>query len=172
MGGSMANGIVVTVSHALAERGWAALRFNFRGTGRSEGSFDDGQGEMDDVAGAFEYLRARLNVDVDRLAVIGYSFGAGVGLHYAARDPRIGHLVGIALTQAHYADPFLDSDTRPKLFIAGERDPWAPADELRRFVTRLRPPKTLYTIPQADHFFARSTAEVARVVTDFLTVPG
>jgi len=172
MGGSMNDVIVVTVCHTLAERGWAALRFNFRGTGHSEGSFDDGQGEMDDVAGAFDLLRAQSTINADRLAVVGYSFGAGVGLHHAARDPQVGYLVGIALTQAHYADPFLDDETRPKLFVAGARDPWAPADDLHRFVARLRPPKTLYTIPQADHFFAGSTAEVARAVADFLTAPG
>jgi alpha/beta superfamily hydrolase len=172
MGGSMDNPIVVTVCHALAERGWAALRFNFRGTGRSRGSFDDGQGEMDDVAGTFDFLRAQPNVDEDRLAVVGYSFGAGVGLHHAARDPKVGYLVGIALTQAHYSNPFLDSDTRPKLFVAGARDAWAPAEDLERFVARLRPPKTLYTIPRADHFFADSTAEVATAVADFLTAPG
>jgi alpha/beta superfamily hydrolase len=172
MGGSMNDVIVVTVCRALAERGWTTLRFNFRGTGRSGGSFDDGQGEMDDVAGALDFLRAQANVDADRLAVVGYSFGAGVGLHHAARDPQVGYLVGIALTQAHYADPFLDDDTRPKLFVAGGRDPWAPADDLRRFVARLRPPKALYAIPQADHFFARSIAEVARAVADFLAAPG
>ena len=166
MGGTMDNTIVVAVCHVLAARGWAALRFNFRGTGRSAGSFDEGRGEMDDVAGAADFLYAQAEVDAGRLAVVGYSFGAEVGLRYAARGntPHVGWLAGIALVQEHYTDPFLDADPRPKLFIAGEHDPWAPPDGLREYVARLSPPKTLHIIPHTDHFFAGHEAEVATLI--------
>ena len=170
MGGRMDNTIVVVVCRTLATRGWAALRFNFRGAGRSAGFFDEGRGEMDDVAGAVDFLCARPKVDAGWLAVAGYSFGAGVGLRHAARDSRVGQLVGIALTQKHYADPFLDADPRPKLFIAGKRDPWAPPNALREYVARLSPPKTLRLIPHTDHFFAGREDEVATLVADFLAV--
>ena len=171
MGGTMDNTIVVAVCRTLAAQGWAALRFNFRGAGGSAGFFDEGRGEMDDVAGALDLLCAQTEVDADRLAVVGYSFGAEVGLRCAAKKtvPRVGWLVGIALMQEHYADPFLDADPRPKLFLAGEHDPWAPADALREYVARLRPPKTLHLIPHTDHFFAGHEAEVATLVADFLT---
>ncbi|MCK4314814.1 MAG: alpha/beta hydrolase [Anaerolineae bacterium] len=168
MGGRMDNTIVVAVCRALAARGWAALRFNFRGTGRSAGCFDEGRGEMDDVAGAVDFLCAQAEVDAGRLAVVDYSFGAGVGLRHAARDPRVGRLVGIALVEQHYTDPFLDADQRPKFFIAGEHDPWAPADALREYVARLSPPKTLCLIPQTDHLLAGHEAEAATLVADFL----
>lgn len=168
MGGRMDNTIVVAVCRALAARGWVALRFNFRGTGRSAGSFDEGRGEMDDVAGAVDFLCAQAEVDAGNLAVVGYSFGAGVGLRHAARDPRVGRLTGIALVERHYADPFLDADQRPKFFIAGEHDPWAPADALREYVARLSPPKTLSLIPQTDHLLAGHEAEAATLVADFL----
>lgn len=168
MGGRMDNAIVVAVCRVLAARGGMALRFNFRGTGRSAGSFDEGRGEMDDVAGAVDFLCAQAEVDAGRPAVVGYSFGAGVGLRHAARDPRVGQLVGIALVERHYTDPFLDADQRPKLFIAGEHDPWAPADALREYVARLSPPKTLCLIPHVDHFFIRHEADVATLVADFL----
>ena len=166
MGGTMDNAIVVVVCRVLAERGWAALRLNFRGAGLSAGSFDEGRGEMDDVAGAVDFLCAQAEVDPGRLAVMGYSFGAGVGLRYAARGntPRVNWLVGIALVQEHYTDTFLDADPRPKLFIAGEHDPWAPADALREYVARLSPPKTLHIIPRTDHFFAGREAEVATLI--------
>ncbi len=122
---------------------------------------------MDDVAGAVDFLCAKAEVDASRLAVVGYSFGAGVGLRYAARGniPRVGWLAGIALVQEHYTDPFLDADPRPKLFIAGERDRWAPADALREYVARLPPPKTLHLIPHTDHFFAGHEAEVAALIS-------
>jgi len=168
MGGTMDNTVVVAVCRALAARGRGALRFNFRGAGRSAGSFDEGRGEMDDVAGAVDFLCARPEVDADRLAFVGYSFGAGVGLHHAVRDSRLKHLVGIALVQEHYADPFLDADPRPKLFIVGERDPWAPPDALREYVARLSPPKTLRLISGTDHFFGGREGEVAALIADFL----
>jgi alpha/beta superfamily hydrolase len=171
MGGRMDNTVVVAVCRELAARGWAALRFNFRGAGRSEGSFDEGRGEMDDVSGAVNFLSAQAEVDTGRLAVAGYSFGAEVGLRHTARDSRISWLVGIALVRDHYADPFLDADPRPKLFIAGKHDPWAPPDALREYVARLNPPKTVHVISGTDHFFAGREAEVAGLIADFLSHP-
>jgi alpha/beta superfamily hydrolase len=168
MGGRMDNTVVVAVCRWLAARGWAMLRFNFRGAGRSAGTFDDGRGEMDDVAGAVDFLCTQAKVDASRLTLVGYSFGARVGLRHAARDARAGRLVGIALTQKHYTAPFLDADPRPKLFIAGEHDSWAPADALREYVARLSPPKALHLIPRTDHFFAGRETEVAALVTDFV----
>jgi alpha/beta superfamily hydrolase len=168
MGGRMDNPIVVIVCESLARRGWAALRFNFRGAGGSEGRFDDGRGEMDDVAGALDFLTAQPGIDPGRLAVVGYSFGAGVGLRHAARDPRLRWMAGIALVQEHYADPFLDDDARPKLFIAGEHDPWAPPDLLRAYVARLRPPKALHVVPHTDHFFGGREGDVATAIASWL----
>jgi alpha/beta superfamily hydrolase len=171
MGGRMDNTVAVAVCRELATRGWAALRFNFRGAGRSEGSFDEGRGEMDDVSGAVDFLSAQAAADAGRLAIAGYSFGAEVGLRHAARDPRISWLVGIALVREHYTDPFLDADSRPKLFIAGEHDPWAPPGALREYVARLNPPKTVHVIPGTDHFFAGREAEVAGLIAAFLSHP-
>ncbi len=172
MGGSMDDAIVVSVCRALTENGWVALRFNFRGVGGSAGFFGQGRGEMDDTAGAFAFLGAQDMVDVDRLAIVGYSFGAAVGLRHAARDPRVGWLVGVALTQAHYADSFLDDDERPKLFIVGENDAWAPVEHLRAYVARLSPPKVLKVFTHVDHFFLGRQTEVARAVADFLSSGG
>jgi hypothetical protein len=169
MGGTMDNTVVVAVCRVLAARGWAALRFDFRGVGRSEGTFDQGRGEMDDAGGAVDFLSAQPAITPSQLAVIGYSFGAGVGLHHAARDLRLRRLVGIALLQEHYADSFLDTDLRPKLLVAGEHDPWAPAEPLRAYVGRLRPPKALHILPNTDHFFAGRESEVATAIADFLT---
>jgi alpha/beta superfamily hydrolase len=164
----MGNDVVVRVSLALAAGGWAALRFDFRGAGGSAGSFDEGSGEQDDVKAAVDFLVSQPEVDPDRLAVIGYSFGAGVALHHAAHDRRLRRMAAIALVRHHYEDPFLDNDSRPKLFIAGESDPWAPAGALRRYVERLRSPKRLHVVPGADHFFYGQVSEVANVVADWL----
>ncbi len=169
MGGNMGNGVVVRVCLAMAVAGWAALRFDFRGAGSSEGSFDEGDGEQDDVRGAADFLFVQTEVDPGELVVMGYSFGAGVALHHGARDPRLTRMVGIALAKHHYDDPFLDEVRRPKLFIGGENDPWAPPEPFRRYVERLRPPKRLHVVPGADHSFSGHLSEVADVIVDWLT---
>jgi alpha/beta superfamily hydrolase len=159
----MDNAIVVAVCRALATRKWAALRFNFRR------AFDGGRGEMDDVAGALDSLLDGKEARPDQVAVIGYSFGAQVGLHHAARDARVGRLVGIALTQDHYADPFLDDDPRPKLFIAGEYDAWAPPDAMGQYVARLESSvKRFDVIRGADHFFVGYESRIGTSVADWL----
>lgn len=168
MGGNMGNGVVVSICLTLTLAGWAALRFDFRGAGSSEGAFDEGLGERDDVEGAVDFLYVQSEVDPGQLAVMGYSFGAGVALHHAARDVRLGHMVGIALVKEHYEDPFLDSVSRPKLFITGQKDPWAPPQALRGFVDRLLPPKELHVIAGADHFFAGHVSELTDVIVDWL----
>ena len=164
----MDSAVVVAVCGGLAVRGWATLRFDFRGAGRSEGAFDGGHGEMDDVAGALDFLASQAEVDAHRLAVIGYSFGAGVALHQAARDERAQWLAGIALVQEHYEDPFLNEEPRPKLFVAGEHDPWAPAELLRTYVSRLRPPAALRIVAGTDHLFAGREGELADIVGEWL----
>lgn len=168
MGGNMGNGIVVQLCLDLAVAGWAALRFDFRGAGGSEGSFDGGKGEMDDVKGAVDFLFIQTEIDPDELAVMGYSFGAGVALHYAARDRRLRRMAGIALVKEHYDDPFLDGDRRPKLFVAGDDDPWAPSEDLRAYVERLSVPKQLHIIPGTGHLFAGHVDELTDVVLDWL----
>lgn len=169
MGGNMGSGVVVSVCLALTVAGWAALRFDFRGAGSSEGSFDDGEGEKEDVEGAVDFLFVQTEIDPGELAVVGYSFGAGVALHHGARDRRLSRLVGIALAKHHYNDPFLDDVRRPKLFIAGEDDPWAPPEAFRTYVERLQTPKKLHVVPSADHSFSGHLSEVTDVILEWLT---
>ena len=168
MGGNMGNGVVVSVCLSLAVAGWAALRFDFRGAGGSEGSFDGGDGEQDDVQGAVDFLFVQREIDPSELVVMGYSFGAGVALHYAAGHQRVTRMAGIALAKLHYDDAFLDDVRRPKLFIAGEKDPWAPPEAFHQYVERLRPPKKLHVIPGADHSFSGHLSEVSNVVVEWL----
>jgi hypothetical protein len=174
MGGNMGNGIVVRLCLDLAVAGWAALRFDFRGAGSSAGTFDGGDGwtrppkELDDVKGAADFLFVQAELDPGDLVIIGYSFGAGIALHHAARDHRFHRMVGIALVKEHYDDAFLDDDRRPKLFIAGEDDPWAPTEALRRYVDGLETPKTLHIVRGAGHLFSGHVHEVAAVTVDWL----
>lgn len=161
MGGSMDNPLVRQICRALAARGVAALRFNFRGVGGSGGRFGGGEAELGDVAGAVEFLASHPGVDPRRLGLVGYSFGAAVGLRYAVRDHRLRRLVGIAPVPPDVVALFED-DARPKRFIAGSADPWASPEALQGSARA-----DLIVLP-ADHFFVGREETVAALVVDFL----
>jgi alpha/beta superfamily hydrolase len=183
----MHNGVVTAIARALVARGILALPFNFRGVGYSGGLHDDGRGEQSDVAGAVDWLLAQPQVDPSHVSLVGYSFGAWVGLCHATSDPRITAVAAIGLAAWHYdaefykatsnlalgprpwqLDPdFLLSYIRPKLFITGEHDPFAPPPHLRNLVDRLPPPKALHVVPDADHFWQGREPELAELVAEF-----
>ena len=167
-GGSMDVSLVVSIARTLAERGIMALRFNFRGVGRSEGTFGEGVAELNDVAGAVDFLVREEGVDEERLYLVGYSFGAWVGLRHAERDPRIRGVAAIGLPVWHLEEGFLSGYARPKLFIVGEDDSICPPDMLRRFVEGLPPPKEVRILRGTDHFLRGREREMAEAVADFI----
>jgi alpha/beta superfamily hydrolase len=181
-GGTMHNGLVSAMAQALARQGVLALRFNFRGVGASQGQHDRGRGEQADVAGALDWLLARPEVDPWRVSVVGYSFGAWVGLSQAQADPRVAAVAAVGLVPwqpdldlnrlgqelGHFAPDFLSSFARPKLFISGAHDAFAPPSVLRALVDVLPPPKRLHIVPDTDHFFGGHEAEVGQQVAEFL----
>jgi len=190
-GGTMHNAVVAAIARSLVARGITALRFNFRGVGRSEGQHDYGRGERADVAGALDWLLSQPGVDPQWVAVVGYSFGAWVGLAQAQEDPRPTAVVGVGLPAWHYDagfaqthalpelgadrwtfDPaFLHSFRRPKLLVSGEFDSFAPLAAVQRFASQLPPPKTLHIVRGADHFFRGQEKAVGEVVAGFIAGP-
>jgi alpha/beta superfamily hydrolase len=167
-GGSMDVSLVVSIARTLAKRDIIAFRFNFRGVGRSEGEFGEGLAELDDVAGAADLLLQAKAVDQGKLYLVGYSFGAWVGLHHAEHDPRICGVAAIGLPMWPLEEGFLSGYTRPKLFIAGENDSICPPDMLRCFVEDLPAPKEVRILRGTDHFLIGREQEAAEAVTDFV----
>jgi hypothetical protein len=179
----MHNNVVLAIARALASRGVLALRFNFRGVMGSSGEYDQGRGEQDDVAGALDWLQARPEVDAGRLAVAGYSFGAWVTLAEAVADTRVKAAAAVGLAvwrfdgdpeepvdgRLQFAAGYLHSLTRPKLFIAGERDAIAPHASLRTLLQHLPPPTELRVLPGADHSFQGHEQQVGDLVADFIS---
>ncbi len=165
--------VILTIGRELARRGMVALRFNFRGVGRSEGSYGGGVAEVADVAGAVDYLAARSDVDPGRLYLLGYSFGASVALRHVQADPRIAGIVALCLPLGEMSIGSLDEgfwqvDARPKLFLAGDRDHVCPLSELEPLVKRLPEPKRLVVLEGVDHFLWGREQEVANHVVGFL----
>jgi alpha/beta superfamily hydrolase len=160
-GGDMHNNVVVALCERMCARDIAALRFNTRGTGRSEGAFDNGNGERDDVAAGLTYLASLSEVDGTRIGLAGYSFGALIAAEAAG-----GHLRGLALI----SPPVAVADLRvawgcPAVVVGGGDDDIAPADRLR--VVAEAPGVELHIVDDADHSWWGSEDEMARLVGDF-----
>jgi len=150
--GSLHSPVIFRAARAMHRRGYATLRFNFRGVGRSAGSYDGGRGEKEDVRTALGVLCERLPGIPVTLA--GYSFGSRVGFEAASRDPRVDRLLGIGIPIALGPFDFLKGLGKPLLVLQGERDEFGPLPALERLVKELGGSARLIPIPGADHFFS------------------
>lgn len=170
-GGSMDNNVVRAISSALVERGIAALVFNFRGVGGSEGSFDGGRGEQDDVRAAMDWLRGQAEVDGERTGLVGYSFGAAVALAVAAGDERVKALALVSLplmdrAQIEQAKTQLSNRGIPRLLVCGSEDFVAPLDAVEQVGAGVESME-VRVIPGADHFWWGNEETAAHTVADF-----
>jgi uncharacterized protein len=165
-GGTMRTKVVFQAAKAFCRIGCAVLRFNFRGTGASAGTFDDGRGEMEDFRAAVAFMSQRFpNTHV---WAAGMSFGAWIALAAGAADPRVSTLVGIAPPLARYDFEAVRSSAKPKFFIQGERDELCPLRDMQEFYARAADPKELVVIDAADHLFDGRTLEVGDAIEDLL----
>jgi alpha/beta superfamily hydrolase len=144
--------VVFRAAKALQEQGLAALRFNFRGVGRSEGRHDHGRGEQDDVRAALDEVERRF--PGLPLLLGGFSFGSLMALRVGVEDQRAEALFALGFPLSLLTDTsFLKRCQKPRLFVQGELDSFGPGDEIRRLVEGLPPPHSLVVIPESDHFF-------------------
>lgn len=165
-GGTMHTKAVYQSAKALSRIGCAVLRFNFRGVGRSAGTFDDGPGEMDDFRAGLDFLSDRY--PSVPLWTAGMSYGAWIGLTVGAEDPRVSTLIGIAPPLSRYDFDAVAQSTKAKFFIQGERDEICPLREMREFYARAAEPKELVVIDTANHLFDGKVSEVAEAIEELL----
>ncbi len=160
-GGNLHNKVVYHAMKAINDPRWGlgfpVLRFNFRGTGLSQGAHD-GRQEAGDVQAALDWL---VNEYKRPLVAVGFSFGAAMTLlaccGQAQACPNVRALAALGLpTQADghtYQYRFLQSSNLPKLFLSGDNDHFAPATQLTQVVGSAADPKRLVLLRGADHFF-------------------
>jgi uncharacterized protein len=171
-GGTMHTKAVYQGTKGLARIGCAVLRFNFRGVGRSEGTFDSGAGEKADFSAALDYMTAKF--PGLPLWAAGFSFGAWAALEVGAADDRVSVLIGIAppvatsVSGMDYEFPNTLASTKPKFFVQGEADEVCPLEAMWQFYGRLEEPKELVVIDAADHLFEGKTPEVGEALEDLL----
>jgi len=171
-GGTMHTKAVYQGAKGLTRIGCAVLRFNFRGVGASEGTFDLGDGEREDFKAALDYMAARY--PETKLWAAGFSFGAWVALEEGAADDRVSVLIGIAppvatsVSGQPYDFPNTRTSHKPKFFVQGEGDDVCPVEALWQFYGQLEEPKELVVIDGADHLFEGKTQEVGEALEDLL----
>ncbi len=169
-GGTMHNKVVYRIARAFEDAGFAVLRFNFRGAGRSEGEHDQGRGEQDDLRAAIEFIEK--NYPGAEVWLAGFSFGAAVMLRAACGDPSIRAIVAAGAPVSKYDFAQLVECNLPKLFVQGALDEFGSPADLEKFVAKLSEPKELRIIEGADHFFEGHLTELAQAVSSFIASLG
>jgi len=174
-GGTLHNKVVFHTMKALHSFGFPVLRFNFRGTGLSQGEHDHGVGEVDDVLAALDWLDSEFHLP---LVFAGFSFGAAVGMRAACGDARVQALIGagtpVAPVAADTEEPrvyryeFLEECRKPKLLISGARDQFGPRGKLEALLNLIPEPKKLVVIEGADHFFEGRLRELREAIEAWL----
>ena len=168
-GGTMHNRVVVSIARELVNSGVLALRFNFRGVEGSAGEHDAGRGEQKDVAGALDWLLSQPGVDPRRVLLVGYSFGAWVGLAHAQQDLRPAALVLVGLPAQYCEAGQLQGFKGPKFLVTGAADQIAPVSALRTLADQLPEPKRLEIVPGGDHLWYDRERQVAQIVARFIS---
>ena len=163
-GGEMRNPLIAGIARACAERGWYALRFNFRSVGKSEGSWTGGTEEWEDVGAAVAHARS-IAAGLP-LGLVGYSFGALMSLRWLSRGGQADALalVGVPLRSVTGRDNDLSLLPDAAFIVAAENDQFGTAAELRERFPRAR----IAEVRGTDHFFVGKRDEMTRLVTDEL----
>ncbi len=188
LGGDMDNNVITALAGMLAEDGYITLRFNYRGVGGSQGRYDnfaenyqywektfgDGhlEGPLNDTEAALAHLGTTVEDAVEdassRSFVVGYSFGAVMGMKVAAKEDSVQALVGIATPFGAYSFDFLTASGKPKLFICSDNDFATSVDDTRAAVAALSEPKELIIRTDTSHFYVGNEKELCRDVSRFL----
>jgi len=170
-GGTMNDRIVQMLYKNFVDRGFATLRFNFRGVGKSQGSFDNGIGELSDAAAALDWVQS-IHPEAQTTWVGGVSFGALIGMQLLMRRPEIRGFISIAPPANLYDFSFLAPCPASGIFIQGTSDTVVQPNSVQKLVDKLRTQKHITIhhdeIPRANHFFENEMAELKGSVDNYL----
>lgn len=170
-GGTMNNPVVYNLYYTFVKRGFSVLRFNFRGVGRSQGSFNHGQGELSDAAAALDWVQAA-HPEARACWIAGFSFGAWIGMQLLMRRPEVEGFLSIAAPASLYDFTFLAPCPSSGLFVHGEKDAVVPVSAVHTLVEKLKTQKGIVIDQQlvkgANHFFDGKIEELMEAVNEYL----
>ena len=164
-GGTMHNKVAHTLARAFVRIGYAALRFNFRGTEGSDGEYDDGIGELQDALAAIAWMRAKY--PDTPLWLAGFSFGAAISIR-AAVETRADGLVTVAPAAYRFANDLEGQPDGPWLIVQGDEDELVDVEETIEWLNSLEPGPELLVMPGAEHFFHGRLVDLREAVSEFV----
>ena len=165
-GGTMHNPVVETVQSTYQEHGYATLRFNFRGVGSSQGHYDNGAGEQDDVRAAVAFVR---NQAVPAIDLAGYSFGAWVNAGVTSTK----HTPIDSMIMVSPPVGFIEFESSTPLrclglIVTGSHDDIAPVDRIRDLLPTWNPDAQFEIIDGCDHFYSGYLEELESIFAQYL----
>src|SRR5580693_4231507 len=170
-GGTMNNKIAYNLYQAFVRSGFSALRFNFRGVGKSQGKFDDGIGELADAATALDWLQQQ-NMDASTCWIAGFSFGAWIAMQLLMRRPEIDGFISVSPPANLYDFAFLSPCPAAGLITMGSKDEIVVEETVSKLATKLAGQKganiEYKVIPGADHYYRNSLGELNNVLDDYI----
>jgi alpha/beta superfamily hydrolase len=170
-GGTMNNKVTYTTYQAFAQKGFNVLRFNFRGVGKSQGNFDNGEGELSDAAAALDWLQGE-NRNASTFWVCGFSFGAWIAMQLLMRRPEIEGFVAVSPPANMYDFNFLAPCPVSGLMIQGTADEIVPVDAVEHLAKKLSNQKGIHVtfdkIEGADHFYTGKLSLLLNKISEYL----
>jgi uncharacterized protein len=149
-GGDMYNMVVESIVHVYHMKGYSTLKFNFRGVGRSQGTYDNGLGEQKDVLSALSFLA---DMGMERIDLAGYSFGAWVNAHAQQKDTLTKQMIMVSPPVGFMDFKSIVTMDALKFVVTGNRDDIAPADVIEKMMSTWNPNARFEVIDGADHFY-------------------
>ena len=170
-GGTMSNKVVYALYQSFVKRGFSALRFNFRGVGRSQGVFDNGQGELSDAATALDWMQAH-NPNAQVCWIGGFSFGAWVAMQLMMRRPEISGFISVAPPANIHDFSFLAPCPASGMIVHGDKDEIVPIASVEKLAQKLKKQKTIQidyqVLKGGDHFLQDHCLELMNMVDGYL----
>lgn len=172
-GGTMDNKVTYYLFHAFAHRGFATLRINFRGVGRSQGEYDSGVGELSDAAAALDWLQS-MNPNSTGSWVAGFSFGAWIGMQLLMRRPEIKGFISVAPPANQYDFSFLAPCPSSGLIVQADADDLVTPISIHKLVEKLKTQKGITIhhdiVKHANHFFETELNALMQSVNKYLNM--
>jgi alpha/beta superfamily hydrolase len=170
LGGNMATNVIRFTYKFYHQKGWPVLRFNFRGVGESDGKYDNGIGEQEDIKAAMQFLLKEGPNPPKKIILIGYSFGAAIGAGIVEQTPEIIAYIGISHPMTYLANftPLLKF-SKPKFLIMGDQDEFTKLDTFHEIYHQLPEPKDFYLFQGVDHFWSQAEDGLVKKIDEWIT---
>ena len=170
-GGTMNNKVVQKAYNIFLENGFSVIKINFRGVGKSDGVFDNGQGELSDAAAALDWIE-RENLDYSQCWVSGFSFGALICMQLIMRRPEVNNFIAISPQPNVYDFSFLSPCPTSGIMIYGKKDELVPVEHLNELNKRLSSQKGIKVdfeaVPDANHFFSKAESTLIKSLNKYI----